>query len=146
MEGLTMDKEWNRDQFLISTDKKKINLEDTYQYIKKTYWGKTRTVSQMAKAIQHSLCFGVYEGEKQIGFARVITDHCLFAYLADVFIDDKFQDQGLGKWLIETILNAEQLQEVKTWMLLTNDAHGLYEKFGFELYEHPEKIMRLVKK
>jgi N-acetylglutamate synthase-like GNAT family acetyltransferase len=88
----------------------------------------------------------MYDGDKQIGFARVITDNAIFAYLADVYVETDYQHQGLGKWLIEVILNSNDLKDVKTWMLLTDDAHGLYERYGFKSYAHPEKLMRLDKK
>jgi predicted GNAT family N-acyltransferase len=89
-----------------------------------------------------SLCFGVYQNEKQIGYARVVTDHTNFAYLADVFIVEEYRGRGLSKWLMKCILNISELKEIKTWMLATRDAHGLYSQFGFEPLKEPQKFMR----
>jgi GNAT superfamily N-acetyltransferase len=88
------------------------------------------------------MCFGVYDRENQIGFARVITDKATFGYLADVFIDPNYRGKGLSKWLMETIMNHPDLQGFRSWQLATRDAHGLYEKFGFKPLDNPERIMR----
>jgi GNAT superfamily N-acetyltransferase len=90
--------------------------------------------------LQNSLCFGLYEGEKQVGFARVVTDYCLFAYLFDVFVDEKYRGKGLGKFLVETVMEHPELLNVN-WTLRTTDAQGLYENFGFQPAENPERIL-----
>ncbi len=134
-------KKWIRDSFEISTDKSKLNLEVIFQFLKESYWANDRTYSQVANSIQNSFCFGLYENNIQVGFARVITDHTTFAYLADVFIIKSYQGKGLGKWLMEVIFNNEELKNVTSWLLLTNDAHFLYEKVGFMQYPYPERVM-----
>jgi GNAT superfamily N-acetyltransferase len=93
------------------------------------------------KSLKHSLCFGVYENQTQIGFARVVTDHATFAYLADVFILESHRGHGLGRWLVQTILEHSDLQGLRRWMLGTRDAHGLYAKFGFVPLENPDRYM-----
>ena len=90
------------------------------------------------------MCFGAYEGDRQLGFARVVTDYATFGYLADVFIDENYRGLGLSKWLVQTIMAHPQLQGFRSWQLATKDAHGLYAQFGFKPLENPERIMRIV--
>lgn len=132
---------WVKDNFEISTDKSKLNLEVIFQFLKESYWANDRTYSQVVHSIQNSLCFGLHENGIQVGFARVITDYATFAYLADVFIIRSYQGKGLGKWLTEVIINNEDLKNITSWLLLTNDAHFLYEKAGFMQYPYPERVM-----
>lgn len=132
---------WHRDNFFISTEKEKLDLEVIYQFLSNSYWGQGRSFEQIKQAIENSICFGVYQNNAQIGFGRVITDYSLFAYLGDVFILPEYQGNGLGKWLVETILNEPTLVNIKSWLLGTKDAHGLYEKFGFKPSPNPEKYM-----
>lgn len=132
-----------RGEFTISTDPDRLQIKVIHRYLKeKAYWTSGRTVAMTEKTIQHSLCFGVYHQEHQIGFARVITDRTIFAYLCDVFILDEYQGQGLGKWLTETILTFLDEEGVHWTMLATRDAHGLYESYGgFQKLYLPEKWM-----
>jgi GNAT superfamily N-acetyltransferase len=103
--------------------------------------GQKYTVKIVAKSIENSFCFGIYKNEKQIGFARLITDYTTFAYLADVFILDEFRGKGLSKWLMQVIIKCPDLQNLRGWMLKTSDAHGLYRQFGFDKPRFPERIM-----
>ena len=124
--------------FLISTDPQLINLEVVYNYlVDESYWATDITREKVKRFVQHSLCFGVYYGsgkfDRQVGFARVITDFTTFAYLADVFILPAYQGYGLGVWLISTIMSHPKLQDLRKWTLNTRDAHGLYQKFGFQI-------------
>lgn len=132
---------WKKDNFIISTDNEKINIATVYEFLKTTYWAKSRTLQQVENSIKNSLCFGMYENNNQIGFARIITDYTTFAYLVDVFILPSYQKLGLGKWLIDTIFNTEELKNIISWLLLTNDAHKLYERVGFIEFPHPERVM-----
>lgn len=132
---------WTRENFLISTNKENLNLEVIYQYLISSYWGKDRTREQVNESIKNSLCFGLYDKASQIGFARVITDYSIFAYLADVFVLPSYQGKGLGKWLVDTIFEVEQLKKITKWLLLTNDAQKLYERVGFEQFPYPERVM-----
>jgi GNAT superfamily N-acetyltransferase len=96
-------------------------------------------IEAVKRSIEHSLAFGVYKGERQVGFARVVTDFATFAWLADVFVFHEFRGQGLGKWLVETIISHPELQNLRRWMLATKDAHELYRPFGFMEIEEPER-------
>lgn len=132
---------WYQDNFIISMDKAKLDYKVIHEFLTDSYWAKGRTLDEVICSIKNSICFGLYDENKQIGFARVVTDFILFAYLCDVFILQTFQGQGLGKWVINTIFNIQELKNIKTWMLSTKDAHDLYEKFRFKPHQHPERIM-----
>ncbi len=135
-------KQWQKDDFLITTNRNDLQVEVILDYLlNQSYWAKTRTLEQMETVIENSLCFGVYKDEKQIGFARVVTDFATFAYLGDVYILDEFQGIGLGKWLMEIISNHPDLQGFRRWILATKDAHTLYEKYGFTELKHPTRWM-----
>ncbi|MBN1300144.1 MAG: GNAT family N-acetyltransferase [Melioribacteraceae bacterium] len=133
--------EFKRKQYLISTNKNKVQIDVIHNFLKTAYWCRNIPEEVIKKSIENSLCYGVYAENKQIGFARVITDYATFAYLADVFILEEYRGYGLSKWLMEVILNHPDLQKIRTFSLKTSDAHKLYEKFGFNKPEHPEKIM-----
>ncbi len=127
---------------MISDDKGLLDVDYVHDYISnKSYWAKNIPIEIVKKSIDGSICFGVYEKEKQIGFARVISDKATFAYLADVFIDENYRGKGLSKWLMEVIINHNELQGLRRWMLGTLDAHSLYEKFGFKPIEEPNRFM-----
>lgn len=130
----------------ISTDKSKLQIEVIHGFLTASYWAKGRTIDEVKKTIEHCFCFGVYLDEKQIGFARIVTDYTVFAYLMDVFILPEHQGKGYSKQLMKAINEEPQLQSCKVWMLKTVDAHGLYKQFGFTELKHPEKVMeRLLK-
>ena len=137
------------DDFIISTDKSKINITAVHDYLsKESYWAKNISLDIVTKAIEGAFCFGVYKKEQdtsitQIGFARVITDKATFGYIADVFILEPYRGKGLSKWLMHEIMNHPELQGFRGWMLGTKDAHSLYEQFGFKRLQHSERIMRL---
>jgi GNAT superfamily N-acetyltransferase len=134
--------EWTRDEFTISTDRERLQIEAIYKFLtEESYWAQTRTKEETIRAIKNSLPFGVYKGENQIGFARVVTDYATFAYLGDVYILKEFRGHGLSKWLMETIVEHPDLQGFRRWILATKDAHRLYEKFGFHALVHPERWM-----
>ena len=134
--------EWQNGQCIISTDKQRLQIDAIQKFLAdESYWASERTIEQTRTAIDNSICFGVYNGERQIGFARVITDCATFAYVGDVFIIDEFRGQGLSKWLMETILSHPDLQGLRRWVLATRDAHALYEKFGFHALTFPDRWM-----
>ncbi len=135
-----------RGEYLISTDKRKLNFNTTHNFLTNCYWSNGISMKLVRKAAGNSICFGVYHRKKQIGYARVITDYVRFGYLADVFIIEEYRGKGLSKWLMKTILNHLQLEDVHAWMLATKDAHGLYEKFGFKIIDEPKRFMRLKRK
>ena len=132
---------WTKDRYTISDEPKRLQLEVIVEYLARAYWSNQRPRAIVEKSLQHSLCFGVYENQTQIGFARVISDHATFAYLADVFILESHQGHGLGKWLVQTILEHPDLQGLRRWILATRDAHGLYAQFGFAALENPDRYM-----
>lgn len=134
--------EWQKDEFTITTNRTDLQIEAILDYlVNQSYWAKNRTLEQMEIVIENSLCFGVFKNEKQVGFARVVTDFATFAYLGDVYILDEFQGKGLGKWLMEVVINHPDLQGFRRWILATRDAHTLYEKFGFTELKHPPRWM-----
>jgi GNAT superfamily N-acetyltransferase len=132
---------WTRDTFTISDEPERLQLEVIVDYLARAYWSNQRPRAVIEKSLKHSLCFGVYEQDQQIGFARVVSDHATFAYLADVFILESHQGHGLGKWLVQTILEHPELQGLRRWMLATRDAHGLYAQLGFTALENPDRYM-----
>ncbi|TAH51399.1 MAG: N-acetyltransferase [Chloroflexota bacterium] len=139
--------EWQRNEYTISTDRERIDFETVFRYLhNEAYWAKGRAREVVERSIEHSENFGVYRGAAQIGFARVITDYSIFAYLCDVFILPTEQGKGLGKWLVETILSHPELQELRTWYLRTRDAHGLYKQFGFTALHDPTRSMERLEK
>ena len=127
--------------FIISTDKNKINIEYVHDFLSHSYWSPGVPMETVTKAMNGSLCFGVYDNDKQIGYARMVTDTATFAYLADVFIDENYRGKGLGKWLVKTILAHPELQGLRRIMLATKDAHALYEQVGFTAINNPERYM-----
>ena len=135
--------EATKNDFIISTDRSKIDIAFVHDYLcNESYWAKNIPMDILKKSIEGSLCFSIYHQDDQVGFARVITDHATFAYLADVFISEKFRGRGLGKWLMQSIMDHPELQGFRRWMLATKDAHGLYAQFGFMPLDKPERIMR----
>jgi len=128
--------EATKDNYLISTNPALLDIAAIHQYLsEESYWARGISFATVEKSIAHSLCFGVYEGDKQIGFARLITDHTAFAYLCDVYILPSYQGKGLGKWLLQTIHSHPDLQGLRRWMLATRDAHGLYARFGWKPFD-----------
>lgn len=117
--------------FTVSTDPARLDLDVIHGFLYHSYWSPGIPRALVEQAIQHSLCFGLYENEKQIGFARVVTDYTSFAYLADVFVLPTQRHQGLGVWLIDCVMHCPVLQTIRSFLLATRDAHGLYRKFGF---------------
>ena len=134
----------SRDEFIIDTDKSCLQFDVIQSFlINDSYWAQSRTPAQTRIAIEHSICFGLYDGAKQIGFARVVSDQATFAYLGDVFVLKKYRGRGLSKWLMETIVAHPDLQGLRRWVLATRDAHGLYERYGFAPLVYPDRWMEL---
>ncbi len=129
--------------FLFSSDPKRIDIDVVYGFLTNCYWAKGIPRETVARSIRHSLCFGVYRGGKQVGFARVISDYSTYAYIGDVFILDEYRGQGLSKRLMEFIKSHPDLQGLRRWSLITRDAHGLYSKFGFTRLKSPGRHMEI---
>ena len=128
----------------VSTDKKKLEIPFIQDFLKDIYWAAGRTIEEVQTTIDNSFCFGIYLDDKQIGFARVITDYVVFAYVMDVFITENQRGKGYSSILIEAMMKEPKLKEVKIWRLATKDAHFLYEKFGFKPLAHPERMMEKI--
>ena len=130
----------------ISKDKSRLDIDLIHEFLTDTYWAKGRTRDEVKTSIEHSLCFGVYINNKQIGFARIATDYVVFAYLMDVFILTEHRGKGYSKQLMKVVNEEPLLKSCKVWMLKTSDAHKLYNQFGYSELKHPEKLMeRLIK-
>lgn len=136
--------EWTRDGLVISTDRERLDRQVIHDFLRNSYWAREIPREVLDRSIENALCFGMYEGKKLVGFARVITDQATFAYLSDVFVLESHRGRGLSKWLMEVILAHPQLQNLRRWTLATRDAHGLYEQFGFRPLSHPERLMEIV--
>lgn len=133
--------EYRKHGFLISTDRARLDLDVIHGYLTECYWAKGIPREVVARSIENSLCFGLYDGLKQIGFARVISDYATYAYLGDVFVLDSYRARGLGKWLMHCIMSHPALQDLRRWTLLTRDAHGLYAQYGFTPPNTPGRYM-----
>ncbi len=131
----------NFEGFSISTDNTKLDLEMICNFLSSAYWANQRPKETILKSLEHSLNFGLYHLENQIGLARVITDYATFAYLCDVFVLEDYRGLGLGKLLIQTVLEHPELTNLRRFMLATRDAHGLYSQFGFEALAAPDRWM-----
>jgi GNAT superfamily N-acetyltransferase len=129
--------EWRRGEYLITTDRARVDLAVVHGFLTECYWAKGIPLETVRRSIEHSLNFSVYHGERQVGFGRVITDYATFGYLGDVFVLESHRGRGLSKWLMERV----DLQGFRRWVLLTRDAHGLYQQFGFQAIAAPERYM-----
>lgn len=133
---------WRRDEYTISTDRSLLDVDLIHDFISnQSYWGTGRTREVVQRSIDNSLAFGVYHDDRQVGFARIVTDYATFAWVADVFVVLEHRGRGLSKWLMEVIIGHPQLQGFRRWVLATKDAHGLYEQFGFIKLYRPERWM-----
>lgn len=135
--------EWNQNDFTITDQLDELDFETIHSFISESYWAKGIPKSILERAMNNSLCFGLYHQKKQIGFGRAVTDRATFAYLSDVFVLPTYRGRGLGKWLIACILAHPELQGLRRWLLATLDAHGLYEQNGFVALREPERFMEI---
>lgn len=140
---------WEKDGFTLCTDKQYLDTNVIHHFLSvDSYWAKGISIEKVRKAIENSsICFGLYEGNpvkggaKQIGFVRAVTDFVRFAWIMDVFVLPEYRGRGLSKWMMETMVDQSELKDVRKMMLCTNDAHGLYDQFGFRVIDHPEIFM-----
>lgn len=131
------------EEISITTDKSRFDVDAIHAFLAGSYWSPGLPRSVLEKAIANSLCFGVFSGSRQIGFARVTTDRATFAYLADVYVLEEYRGKGLSKRLMTTILAHPDLQGLRRFMLATRDAHGLYRQFGFKPPANPDVLMEI---
>lgn len=137
-------KEKKVDGITYSTNKDTLDLGYIHRYIsERSYWGTGIPLSLMKRSIENALCFGVYDHDRQVGFARVVTDYATFGYLADVFIDEAYRGKGLSKKLMEFIFSIEEISVFRRMILVTRDAHGLYQQYGFKPLANPDRYMEL---
>ena len=137
--------EFTRDRFTVSTDPARLDRDVIHGTLTRMYWSAGIPRETVDRALDHSLCFGLYDGSRQIGLARLITDHATFAYLADVFVLEEYRGLGLGVWLMECVMAHPLLPGLRRILLATRDAHGLYARFGFAEPEDPKMLMQRVR-
>ncbi len=139
-----MVREWHQGSYAVSTDKDRLDLAMVHGFLTTAYWSPGIPRDLIERAIDHSVIFGLYEAQRQIGFARVVTDRATFAYVCDVFVLETFRGRGLGTWLMEAVMAHPDLQGLRRWILATRDAHGLYRKIGFTELSQPDRLMERV--
>lgn len=130
-------------EYEITTDQDRLDIAAIHSYLTQSYWSPGIPLEIVKRAISNSLSFGLLHEQKQIGFARIVTDKATFAYLADVYILEAHRGKGLSKWLIEVILSHDDLQRLRRFVLATKDAHGLYSRFGFKELANPSRMMEI---
>jgi GNAT superfamily N-acetyltransferase len=136
--------EWHRGPYTVSTDPDRLDIPGTAEFLASTYWAPGIPESVVRRSVAGSLAFGLYDGDRQIGFARVITDRATFAWVGDVFVRESHRGQGLALWLMRCVLAHPDLQDLRRWMLASTTARGLYERLGFSALAAPERFMELV--
>jgi GNAT superfamily N-acetyltransferase len=133
-----------KDDFIITTDKSKMDVAFIHRFLStQSYWSPDIPFEKVNAAVDNSLNFGLFHHEKQIGYARVVSDYCLIAYLGDVFVIPDYRGKGLSKWMMEKIIAHPDLQNLRRWILLTRDAHELYKKYGWKTIAAPERWMEI---
>jgi GNAT superfamily N-acetyltransferase len=137
--------ETSRGPYTISTDATRLDIDAIHAYLTRSYWAEGIPRGLVSRSIEGSLCFGLYDGSGQVGFARVITDRATFAYLCDVYVLEEHRGAGLGKWLMEAVMSHPALQGLRRFVLLTRDAHGLYARFGFKPPADPGRYMEITR-
>jgi GNAT superfamily N-acetyltransferase len=133
--------ETHRDRFIISTDPARLDVDAIADMLARAYWASGRSRERLDRALANSLVFGLYDGDEQIGLARIVSDYAIFAYLCDVFIREDYRGRGLGKWLMQTVHSHPDLQGLRRWLLATRDAHGLYAQYGWKPLADPGRWM-----
>jgi N-acetylglutamate synthase-like GNAT family acetyltransferase len=119
----------------------RLDVEFIYELLRQTHWARNRPREVFERAIKHSLCFGAYEGKRQVGFARVVTDHATFGYIQDVIVDPAWRGRGIGRSLLHCVLEDPIVSSLRTLLLRTETAHGLYRESGFALAPNPQDLM-----
>ncbi len=128
--------------YIISTNTDHLDVFAIHDFLNNhSHWSKGIPIEKVKQSLDHSLNFGLYKNNEQIGFARIISDYATIAYLGDVYVIEQYRGLGLSKWLMETVMLHPNLQGLRRWILLTGDAHGLYKQFGWEPLPKPELYM-----
>jgi GNAT superfamily N-acetyltransferase len=136
--------EWRRGEYSISTDRERLDHAEIHAFLRESYWSPGIPREVVDRSIKSSLPFGIYDGPRQVGFARVITDYATFAYLADVYVLPTHRGRGLARWLMAVIHAHPELQGLRRWMLVTRDAQGLYRRAGWREVENCSRFMEIV--
>jgi len=139
-----MSAELRRGEHTISTDPDRFDVPAIHAYLTRSYWSPGIPRVTVERAIAHSLSFGLFHRDQQVGFARVVTDRATFAYLADVYVLEEHRGKGLSKWLLEAVLAHADLQGLRRFLLATRDAHGLYTRYGFKPLANPTRLMEIL--
>jgi GNAT superfamily N-acetyltransferase len=132
-----------RPPYVITTDQARLDIDAIWGWLRDTYWAKGVPRDVVERSVRNSLSFGVLDGERQVGFARVVTDRATFGWIADVFIEPRLRGRGLARWLVQEIMAHPELRALRRWMLGTRDAHPLYAQLGFRPLAHPEVFMEI---
>lgn len=132
-----------RGQYSISTEREHLHVDAVHAYLTRSFWAQGIAKDLVAKSMENSLCFGLFDQGSQVGFARVVTDRATYAYLCDVYVLESHRGLGLGKWLIEVVMSHPDLQGLRRFQLVTRDAHTLYARHGFAVLTHPERHMEI---
>jgi GNAT superfamily N-acetyltransferase len=136
--------EWKNGEFEITTDRDRLEIQTIHDFLAlESEWARVIEREIVERSIEHSLCFGVFHRNRQVGFAHVITDCATIAYLGDVFVLKDYRSRGLAKWLMECVVAHPALQGLRRWILVTADAQDLYRKYGFKPLARPERFMEL---
>ncbi|MDH3685016.1 MAG: GNAT family N-acetyltransferase [Myxococcales bacterium] len=135
--------QWERDVYQVDTDRERLDRAGIHAFLVDSYWARGVERRSVDRAIEHSICFGLYCADRQVGFTRVLSDRARFAYLADVYVLGAHRGRGLGRWLVACALEHPELADVWRWLLATADAHGLYAQLGFAPLEAPARFMAL---
>jgi GNAT superfamily N-acetyltransferase len=133
--------DWSNGTFTVTCDPARLDRAVVADFLASSYWAKGIPPATVERSLANSLCFALLDGDRQVGFARVISDLATIAYLGDVFVLPEYRGRGLSKWLMECVLDHPDLQGLRRWILATSDAHGLYEQFGFTPLKKPENFM-----
>jgi GNAT superfamily N-acetyltransferase len=135
--------DYTKGQYRITTDREQLDLDAIHAFLSRSFWAEGIPRETVATSIANSLCFGLFDGANQVGFARVVTDRATYGYLCDVYVLETHRGLGLGKWLIEAVMAHPDLQGLRRFQLVTRDAHGLYSRHGFAAPAHPERVMEI---
>ena len=130
-------------EYSLTADRGRIDIDAVHAFLTQSFWARGISRALVAKSVQHSLCFGVFDKESQVAFARVVTDYSTYAYLCDVYVLEAYRGRGLGKRMMAFLMKHPELQGLRRFQLVTRDAHTLYTRFGFKSPEHPERQMEI---
>lgn len=130
-------------QYSVTADRRRLDVDAVHAFLTRCFWARDISKEVVAKSIENSLCFGLFDGRLQIGFARVVTDYSTYAYLCDVYVLEEYRGKGLGKWMMDYVMKHPELQGLRRFQLVTRDAHSLYTRFGFAVPKDPERQMEI---